>query len=198
MTHVFLATEDVLSELVAATLVKEVGFKTTRNLRQGGFGYLKSNIAKFCNLARTCPVVLFADLDRKTCPPRLIEEWMGRNAAPPNLVIRVVVREIESWLLADHVAMRGLLGARAGALPRDPDTLADPKRALLGLAAGASRRVREELLADNGAVASQGIGYNALLGKLIRDDWNSDRAAQLSPSLAKARVRLRELASRAL
>jgi len=39
----------------------------------------------------------------------------------------------ESWLLADHDAMRKLIGPR-GAAPQHPDELAQPKQHLLRLA----------------------------------------------------------------
>lgn len=198
MPHIVLATEDELSEVVAQVLALEAGFDTMQSIRKGGFGYLKSNMARFCNLAHTFPVLLLADLDRKVCPAILVKEWLGRNSAPQNLLFRVVVREIEAWLLADHIAMRSLLGAGAGALPRDPDALPDPKRSLLALAAGASRAVRSELVAEDGAVASQGIGYNAMLTQLVRERWSPQRASELSPSLAKARARFAELAKRIL
>jgi hypothetical protein len=108
----------------------------------------------------------------------------------------VAVREIESWLLADHEAMRGLLGARAGRLPPDPDELPDPKQTLIELAQRAPRTVRDELLADQGAFASQGLGYNTLLARMVREAWRPARAAERSFSLAKARIRLKELAAR--
>lgn len=109
-------------------------------------------------------------------------------------MFRVAVREIESWLLADHQAMRSLLGQKAGKLPEAPDDLPDPKQTLLSLAQRAKRDVREDIVANRGSVASQGLGYNARLGQVIRQAWEPARAADRSPSLVKARARLRALA----
>lgn len=197
MVHIVLATEDELSEEVALALAADAGLDVGQTLRKRGFGYLQSNIHKFCELARTFPVVLLTDLDRRNCAPELVRTWIGRHHQPENMLLRVAVREIESWLLADHVAMVELLGAKVVShLPREPDALPDPKRTLLQLAGFAARDVRADLIANAGAVASQGVGYNARLCELVRDSWRATRAEQRSPSLARTRQRLLELADR--
>jgi hypothetical protein len=140
-------------------------------------------------------VLLLTDLDRAACPVGLVESWLGRHECPENLVFRVAVREIEAWLLADHDALRRLLGKTAR-LPPDPDTLPDPKRALLELAKRAPRDVREDLVAVRGAVAAQGLGYNARLCALVEHHWSPERAAERSASLKRARRRIHELVQR--
>ena len=163
MSWLTLATEDELSEKVGLRLAGEVGLEVGTCLRRNGFGYLKSRISNFCQMARQHPVLLITDLDQKACASGLMNDWLGELGRPDNLVFRIAVREVESWLLADHEAMRILLGPK-GTLPFAPDNLIDPKQALLTLAMGASRDVKEDLLAQRGSIASQGIGYNARLG----------------------------------
>ncbi|MNV69490.1 hypothetical protein D3C71_1624030 [compost metagenome] len=157
---------------------------------------MKSRLQSFCEIAVHQPVFLLTDLDRVKCAPSLIKKWMSNLEQPQNLVFRVAIREIESWLLADHEAMRSLLGERIGKLPLDPDSLADPKQALLTLAGRAPREIREDLVAMDGALARQGLGYNAQLCQMVRSRWQPARAAERSESLARARVRLKELAGR--
>lgn len=197
MTSVALATEDELSEAVGIRLLAEIEhpMKASLLLRKGGFGYLRSKMNSWCQLAIQQPVVLLTDLDDKECPAILIDGWFAQKARPENLLIRVAVREIESWLLADHEAMRTLLGNK-GKLPDDPDALPDPKRQLLQLAKLAKREVRSDLLSDAGAIASQGIGYNARLCDMVRNEWSPARAAQRSNSLRRTIGRLEELALR--
>lgn len=196
MAWIVLATEDELSETVGLCLAAEAGLEVGQQLRRGGSGYLRSRLTSFCEMARYQPVLLLTDLDRARCASSLIEKWMGASERPENFIFRVAVREIEAWLLADHDAIKGLLGKRVGKLPDDPDQLLDPKQALLALAEKAPRDIREDLVAKDGAIASQGLGYNAVLGQMVREDWRPDRAAGRSASLAKARVRLQELAGR--
>jgi len=196
MSWVVLATEDELSEIVGFSLLEEVGLTVGQVLRRGGFGYLKSRLQNFCEIARHQPVLLITDLDRVSCAPVLHRKWLAKLDPPENFVFRVAVREIESWLLADHDALQALLGSRIGKMPTNPDELADPKQTLLALAQRAPRHIRDELVAKDGAIASQGLGYNALLGQMVREHWLPVRAAERSSSLARARVRVKALADR--
>lgn len=197
MIYVALATEDELSEAIGIRLLEEraLPMQASLLLRKGGAGYLLSGINKWCKLSLQQPVILLTDLDRKACPAALISEWMGTKPIPENLLIRVAVREVESWLLADHDAMRCLIGTR-GKLPANPDALPDPKQHLLRLAKHASRDVRSDLIAGANSVSSQGIGYNARLSALVKNRWSPAKAATRSESLARAIQRLDELSRR--
>jgi len=131
---VALATEDVLSEAVGKRLLAciEHPLEPTLYFRQNGFGYLRANMDKWCKVAAHQPVVLLTDLDNHVCPQELIADWSGALIRPNNLIFRVAVKEVESWLLADHEAMRHLIGEK-GKLPSEPDNLDDPKKYLLDL-----------------------------------------------------------------
>lgn len=198
MTAVALATEDELSEAIGKRLLTAAQPALTANLllRKNGAGYLRKNVRSWREMAsRSQPLVLITDLDQEICAAKLISTWFGPLSRPTNLVFRVAVREVEAWLLADHIAMQRLFG-KLGRLPNDPDALPDPKRFLLGLAKRASRPVREDLLAPQGAVAAQGLGYNVRLCALVERDWSPERAAQRSASLRRACVRINQLAQR--
>lgn len=198
MPSVCLATEDSLSESVGRRLIAEIGSHVEVGLtfRKNGFGYLKANIDKFCNVAQRSPLFLITDLDKEKCAALLISKWIGNRTLPENLVFRVAVREIEAWLLADHVGMKELLGKGADKLPADPDQLLDPKKSLLKFASGAPRAVRNDLLVEPGAVASQGLGYNQRLGEFVRNTWDPNRAASCSNSLFRTLKRLQQLSDR--
>jgi hypothetical protein len=194
-----LATEDELSEAVALRLLRE--FPTLHIgtvVRRNGNGYLRARMRNFCEIAHRSPVLVVTDLDTNECPAALVSNWLGRLSRPATLLLRVAVREIESWLLADHAAMATLLGPRAvRRLPELPDAVRDPKETLLVLARRAARDVRLDLCAERGAIARQGLGYNARLCQLVTTEWRPERAEQRSPSLRRAMLRLHELASRA-
>lgn len=150
----------------------------------------------WCEIARNVqPVLLLTDLDQTRCPSLLIRRWIGNNRRPDQLVFRVAVREVESWLLADHEGMQKLLGSTRP-LPPNPDGVRDPKHCLLKLAREATREIREELVAPAGAVATQGLGYNARLTAFVHGHWSPARAAKRSASLARARTRLAALAQK--
>lgn len=198
MVGIALATEDALSEAIGRRLLDESQGRLTPELllRKGGFGYLKTNIRKWCELSQTIPVFILTDLDNIECPFTLINSWLGTNKQPPNLIIRVAVREIESWLLADHQSMKELLGKHCK-LPENPDNLDDPKQHLLNLACKAPRKLRDDLVRMEKGNARQGLGYNSVLGAIVQNCWSPERAATRSPSLEKARQKLRLLSQSA-
>lgn len=193
MISIVLATEDELSEEVGRRLLKQHGIVPSLSLRKQGYGYLKSSIHKFCKMAERQPVLLITDLDNANCPSLLQRKWMGSRKKPERFLFRVAVREVESWLLADHEGLRSFLGPRTGRLPGRPDELSDPKQCLLALAEAAPRDIRADILPAKGAVAAQGLGYNNRLASYVRTIWSPDRAAELSPSLQRATRRLSEL-----
>lgn len=198
MSLLALGTEDELSEAIGMRLLRDAGYDSQPStfLRRNGFGYLRSKMDSWCEMAKRKPVVLLTDLDTISCPMTLRQDWMGARKVPGNLVLRIAVREIESWILADHEALRTLVGNR-GSLPPDPDLLPDPKQYLLRLIAKqAPRSIRDDLVAEKGAIASQGIGYNARLGEWVRTVWSPERAALRSNSLQRARLRVGELIHR--
>lgn len=200
MIGIHLAVEDEVSEQVALRLIGEhpsLGLRGEPR-RRGGFGYLKKNLGNFCNLARTQPVFLLTDLDHAPCPGGLIRDWLGKETAPPDLLFRVAVREVEAWILADHANLPLLFERKTVKAPPDPESLPDPKRHLLKLAEKASGPVKRDLLPkDKDAATAQGLNYNARLVAFVQEHWDPARAAANAPSLARARRRLTELATRA-
>ena len=126
MTQVALATEDILSEAIGLRLLSELPIPVTPNplLRKDGFGYLRSRMDSWRQLAQRQIVLIITDLDQAACPIALRTNWLGTKPLPANLILRIAVRETEAWILADHEAMRNLIGKK-GALPPAPDDLPD-------------------------------------------------------------------------
>ncbi len=194
MRNIVLATEDELSEFLGEKLIKDANtsLNVTLRLRKGGFGYLKSKLPNLCGLSKTQPVIIFTDLDSCECPKILIDSWFKNIERPQGFLFRVVVREIESWVLADHKAFSEYFGISQAKLPPDPDSLLDPKAALLKLVSGSRREIKDAMIAKKGALAIQGVGYNTILGDFIRTSWSSLRAQERSRSLKKAFSRINE------
>jgi hypothetical protein len=147
-------------------------------------------------MAQREPVLVLTDLDRIACPPTLLQSWSKGEQLPENLLLRVVVREAEAWVLADREGAADLLGISANRIPLNPEEIDDPKQFLLNLARTARREVRSELMAPSKAVASQGLGYNRILSDFIEMHWNLEVAAERSASLHRAMTRLEELSFR--
>ena len=193
MTPIAIATEDQLSEAIALRLIAEISTPhfVQHKLGRRGNGYLKSKMGSWYQMAQQQVMVVLTDLDRANCLVEFRDHWLA-SEPPDSLLLRIAVREVESWVLADHVAMRELIGAK-GVLPVAPDELPDPKQALLRLAKGAPKQVRNDLLKTIDGHLSPGLGYNARLSEWVNSVWNPQRAAVRSPSLARARLRLNEV-----
>lgn len=195
MTPIAVATEDELSEAIALRLISELQQPVylTHILRKGGFGYLRSMMDSWRQMAQQQIMLVLTDLDRANCVVEFRDQWLAGRPAPDSLLLRIAVREVEAWVLADHVAMSELLGRRV-VFPVEPDALPDPKQTLMGLAKKASKAIRDDLIKIRDGQLSQGLGYNARLSHWVNTVWCPQRAAALSPSLARARSRLQSAA----
>jgi hypothetical protein len=195
MIPIAVATEDELSEAIALRLISELKLPhdVTHALRRNGFGYLQSKMGSWCQMAEHQIMLVLTDLDQANCLVEFRDQWLADRPLPTSLIFRIAVREVESWVLADHQAMRELVGKK-GVLPTQPDTLPDPKQALLGLGKTAPKSVRDDLIRTIDGQLRQGVGYNARLTHWINTAWSPERAAERSPSLARARIRLQEAA----
>lgn len=140
--------------------------------------------------ARGVPFVILTDLDRYPCPSALIQEWIPRHRHP-NLLLRVAVREVEAWLLADAANLAAFLRIRPQVIPPDPDSLQDAKAVLVGAASQSrSQEVRRRVAPKRGSTAKQGPEYNACLGDFGRHSWDVDSASSKSSSLHRTLTRL--------
>jgi len=98
-----LVFEDQISEFVMMKLaIRTEKFVIANSYSEGGFGYIKKNIAGFNEASKGYPFFVLTDLDIVDCAPTLIENWL-REPAHPNLIFRIAVREVEAWLLAELV-----------------------------------------------------------------------------------------------
>jgi len=183
-----LASEDQLSETVLRRILVHADREYFVGTAYGhtGYGYLRSTIRGWNAAARGRPFIVLTDLDRYPCPQALILDWL-KIPINPNLVLRVAVREIEAWLLADRENFARFLSIPQALVPGAPDTLADPKVALVGLARRSRLRdIRESIVPRLGSTAQQGPDYNGCLARFVNLKWDINHATARSPSLAKA------------
>jgi Domain of unknown function (DUF4276) len=197
LTHLYLGVEDRLSEAVGNALISHVfgeAASFTLMMKEGA-GYLRSRVSNFCQLARRDLVLVITDLDHLDCAPTLLGRWLAETPKPTSFLLRVAVREIESWLMADSQSMADFLGIPQARVPRDVEHVADPKRTLLELARRASKEIRSDLLPSRNSAAKQGLGYNDRLTYFTNERWDIQRARDNSDSLNRAITRLEEAAA---
>lgn len=186
-TFINLAFEDPLHEAVLRKIVAQLdqNFSIGRCFSQGGYGYLKANIKAFNNAARVTPFLVLTDLDKIECAPILIKDWLP-FPRHPNLLFRVAVREVESWILAHRNAFSKYLGIDKNKIPVSVDEIIDPKQFLINLARKSKyRAIREAVVPRSGSSAQQGPDYNGKLIIFVNDYWDVETAALNSLSLQK-------------
>ena len=191
---VYLAAEDEPGLAVGRKLIAEAPPLCVYREENGrGFGKLKNKTLNFQQMGEQgFPVLLITDLDARPCPAGMINDWLGVRPSS-GFLFRICVREVEAWLLAHREAMAHFLGVASSRMPAAPELLPDPKANLIGLAQHSRHK---KIRAGFKPIGSSTIGpdYNRLLGDFIRDSWNANVASQISPSLARARERIRLLA----
>jgi len=195
LSSVYLTAEDEPGLAVGRKLVAESPpLYVYREENAHGYGRLKIKTPNFQQMgSHGLPVLMITDLDAHPCPFSLIREWLGKVPSA-GFLFRICVREVEAWLMAHRSALADFLSVPLSRLPRTPESLPDPKAALIALARCSSHRKIRTGFCPIGSAAI-GPDYNRLLGDFIRDCWNADIAANVSPSLGRARERLRLLAT---
>lgn len=197
-----LAVEDTLSETVATRLVNDYlpGVRVREVIGRQGIGYIRRRMRDLNQIALyENPVLVVADLDRtQDCAAnRVVRLSSGLTSTAPNLLIRIAVLEIESWIMADREGIARWLRIATNTLPRNPESLADPKRTLVQLATRSQNRGLREAIAPVQGTGTHrtGLGYNDAVGGFVTQTWNPEAARGNAPSLDRAITRIAELAA---
>jgi hypothetical protein len=183
-----LAVEDAVSEAVLRKMIEQCAGALEVHVcyQRQGQGYLKRNIGGFNSAAKITPFIVLTDLDTIECAPFLIMEWLP-HGTHRNLLLRVAVREVESWLLANRVGFAGYLGISEALIPFDVERIPDPKQFLIGLAKRSKKRqIREAIVPKIGSGAVQGPDYNGALVDFAGHFWDIAEATSNARSLARA------------
>ena len=192
-----LLVEGRLDEAVGHRLAAECGLVVEQVYGRQGWVFVRAKIAAFNQAAQFTPCIAMVDFmdTGMSCPPGVVQNWVPDPH--PNMVFRVVVRELESWLLADRQGVATFLQTRERYVPTAPEEEDDPKRSLVNLARRSrSGRIRTALVPRLGSSAPVGPSYNPLMERFIRESWNPIAARNHSPSLDKCLTRLEELRAR--
>lgn len=186
-----LVFEDEVSEAVMKKLLNSFNSKFYIGIsyHKNGYGYIRQNINGFNQAAIATAFFVLADLDSSQCPTELISNWF-RNELKPNMIFRLAIREIESWLLADREGFARFTGVSEAILPRNPDLEVDPKNKLIQIIRRCRKRLIKEDVIPKNDNANMGPNYNGRLIEYIEKFWEIDRAKRNSNSLLRTFVAL--------
>lgn len=189
--------EGLLDQAAAERIALDLGCGTVLSNNAGGSENFWRQVPKYNDASKRIGVVfLLADHDSTRCVgPRLATL---RPAQHPNLVLRLAVAELEAWLLADRVSLASFLRVRESLVPRDPETLPDPKRQLVDLARRSTKpAIRDAIVPKPGRSSAVGAEYSLVMERFVREHWRPAQAAERSPSLRRALRALRRAISAA-
>jgi hypothetical protein len=178
-----IAVEGTLDEAVVRKILTSAGHETGRVHGLQGCAHLDRHLSGYNVAAQFMPWIVLRDLDNHPCAAILAREL--RPAPAAQMIFRIAIREVESWILADRAACASFLGVSSQTLPSDPESLADPKEALIACARRSRRReIREDLVPRPESGRRVGPAYAARLKEFVENSWNPARAAKVAASLA--------------
>jgi hypothetical protein len=189
------AVEGLVDEAVLRRLVKHVGAEPGSVYGRNGKQHLLERLDGYNRAARLGPWLVLVDLDRDAeCAPPFCVRWLPHPS--PMMGFRVVVRAVEAWLFADRERCARFLSIAVSRIPQEPETVPDPKQAMVQLANHSRRReIRDDMVPRPESGRSVGPAYAARLIEFADTHWRPEIASHRSESLRRCCERLEALAS---
>lgn len=189
------AVEGLIDEAVAQRMIEHVGGMIGPVHGHQGKDYLRRSLGGYNQAARFAPWLVLIDLNSDAeCAPALREGLLSFEAAM--LRLRIAVREIEAWLLADRERFARFLSVPANAT-QAPEAQLDPKRIVVELARRSKRKdVRADIVPRPGSGRREGPGYASRMIEFVQDKqrgWRPEVAALHADSLRRCLAALRTL-----
>jgi len=177
----------------ATKILRYLNFSTETVFNRRGKSRIDEKLAGFNSAARSTGAYWFVLRDMDTdadCAPDLRAKLLPAPAA--SMCFRVVVRAIESWLLADRETMAAFLAVALAKITGWPEALPNPKQYLIALARTSRRKeICEGMVPREGSGAKEGPEYASLLGQFVDQNWRPEIAAKNSDSLSRCLRSLR-------
>ncbi len=190
------AVEGIVDAAVAGKILKAMGLELGPVHGQKGKNWLDAKLPGYNNGARFAPWLVLRDLDQDAeCAPALLPSLL--RAPATNMRLRIAVRSVEAWLLADSERISDFLRVPERAVPGFPDGLPDAKQTFVDLAhQSQSREIRKDLVPEIGTSGKVGPGYTSRLIEFAVQRWRPRVAARDSDSLSRCLASLEILRSR--
>lgn len=195
MTVVYFAVEGETDVPVAERLIRLAGLDPRPTRVAGGKSQLDARIPALNRSGVALNWLILRDLDRDApCASGLIDDLLHGRRLAPRVSLRIPVRAMESWMLADREGFTGEFGVATQRLPDTPDELDDPKQHLIDVCRHSTRRtIRTAMVPRPGSGRKVGPEYASRIAAFARGTWSVERAARRSPSLERALSGLRGL-----
>lgn len=191
--YVSAAVEGTIDDAVARRLITHIGAMVASIYGRSGKLRLLQQAAGYNEAAKLGPWLVLVDLNGdERCAPPARERWLESPAE--KMCFRVVVREIEAWLMADRNSLAKFLSVPASAIPADPEAVDNPKERMVAIARRSGRRhVRQDMVPRAGSGRATGEAYDARLSEFVEVRWDPVAAAAGSESVRRAIECLKKL-----
>lgn len=185
---VHIAVEGLTDEYVVRRVLQFVSLNCGYVRGREGKPRLIANLQKYNQAARFANWLVLLDLDQDAdCAPTYVQSLLPKRSE--GILLRIPMRAIEAWLLADRERIADFLGIAIENVPLNPDAEANPKATLVNLA----RRRRKTTLRDDivprpNSGASVGPGYASRILEFVEQSenrWRPDVAMENSDSLRR-------------
>ncbi len=185
LTYVTIAAEGDVDAQVCQRVLELSGLGAGTAYVRFGKGNLDKKIRAYNNAARFAPWLVLRDLDHDAeCAAGLVHSLLPTPAE--FMKLRVAVRSVEAWLMADRERISRYLSIAQDIVPLDPDGEHHPKTTLVNLARRSTKRsIREDMVPAIGHSRTVGPGYTARVTEFASLYWRPEIAARNSDSLAR-------------
>lgn len=190
---IYAAVEGIVDEVVVRKVIAHAGGRPGPVYGKAGKPALRESINGYNNAARHAPWIVLVDLDGDAdCAPPLRQDWLPAPAH--QLCLRIAVRQVEAWLMADTTTLASYLGVARSRVPQVPEDLPNAKVGMVNVARRSRRNaIRVDMVPRPGSGRSVGPAYASRLIEYVEAHWRPGVAAERAESLRRAIVCLERL-----
>ena len=190
---VSIVVEDLASQAVLERVLATTGHRVAGIHMKSGKHRLDAGLNGYNAAAKHGHWLVLRDMNSDAeCAPELVARLLPNREE--TLMLRLAVREVESWLLADQERVAKYLQVRRALVPRSPDEVRHPKEALVHLASlSRNRDIRRDMVPPPGLSVRIGPAYNYRIREFVSSTWDPDEAATRSDSLRRCLRALRSI-----
>jgi len=195
-SNIYVAVEGFTDEIVVRRILKYVNLRCDLVRGKNGKSSLLKQLDKFNQAAQYNNWLIVLDLDQDAeCAPTYVQTVLPNPSL--GMLLRIAVREIEAWLLADRESLAAYLGISRDIIPINPDLENDPKLTLINLARRSRKaQLREDIVPRQNSGARIGVGYPSRIQEFVefsKNQWRPEIAETNSDSLRRTIKALQKL-----
>ncbi len=194
LLSVHIAVEGLTDEYIVRAILRYVGLTCGLVRGREGKAGLLQQLPKYNQAARLAKWLVVVDLDQAACAPAYVQNILPQPSE--GMCLRIAVRAIESWLLADREHLARFLGIAIDNVPLNPDLEINPKTTFIQLAQKCRQKaLREDIAPRANSGAKVGPGYSGRINQFVNQSayqWRPEIAVAHSDSLRRCVKALRE------